>query len=76
MLEFYSFVLFPQSLLIGPVTFYSDYIQFIDGSKFEVQEINSEGKEVTVYREPSSAVSIDITMLNSLPFDFGILVIV
>lgn len=55
--EYLSFMFYPQGVLIGPIVYYANYSVFIEGTQHKVLEVNSEGKEVTVYREPSAAVS-------------------
>ncbi|XP_072175406.1 lysophospholipid acyltransferase 2-like [Diadema setosum] len=58
LLEYLSFIFYPQSLLIGPITYYGDYVKVIDGSKFLVKEKTSTGEEVLVYKEPSNKVAL------------------
>nr|XP_054749863.1 lysophospholipid acyltransferase 2-like [Lytechinus pictus] len=57
-LEYVSFMFYPQSLLCGPIVYYADYSVFIHGTKHKVTQVNSDGKAVIIYREPSAAVAI------------------
>eukprot|EP00057_Strongylocentrotus_purpuratus_P033689 XP_792401.2 PREDICTED: lysophospholipid acyltransferase 2 [Strongylocentrotus purpuratus] len=56
--EYLSFMFYPQGVLIGPIVYYANYSVFIEGTQHKVLEVNSEGKEVIVYREPSAAMAI------------------
>ena len=56
-LEFYSFIFNVPGLLVGPVCYFSYYIEFIDGTNFMHSVKNDKGEEVMVYKEPSSVVS-------------------
>ena len=56
-LEFYSFIFNVPGLLVGPVSFFPQYIEFIDGTNFMHSVKNEKGEEVMVYKEPSSVVS-------------------
>lgn len=55
-LEFYSYIFNFQGVLVGPLTFYREYADFIDGSNFNVNKNvvkNGHSASETYFREPS-----------------------
>ncbi|XP_032520676.2 lysophospholipid acyltransferase 6 isoform X1 [Danaus plexippus] len=52
-LEYFAYTLAFQTLMCGPVVFYSDYISFIEGD-----HVNGEGKSHMTEREPSPRLAV------------------
>ncbi|XP_033108573.1 lysophospholipid acyltransferase 1-like [Anneissia japonica] len=57
-LEFYSFIFCVSSLLAGPVCFFTEYIEFVEGSKFRKVVRDEKGEIKVVYDDPSSAGAV------------------
>ncbi|XP_077990303.1 membrane-bound glycerophospholipid O-acyltransferase 2-like [Glandiceps talaboti] len=52
-LEYYSYIFYFQALVVGPVCFYNNYIDFIEGRHIVPYVLKTkDGKEIVVHKEP------------------------
>lgn len=63
-LEYFSYILHFQGVMVGPMVFYNDYIEFIEGSQFLKHNINSNGDRT--FFEPSPISEVVKKVLASL----------
>ncbi|XP_033640139.1 membrane-bound O-acyltransferase domain-containing protein 2-like [Asterias rubens] len=62
-LEFWSYIFCPQGLLVGPVCFFSSYIDFIEGKNFSRKVKDENGEEKIIFDEPSSKWAVTTKLL-------------
>ncbi|XP_038051425.1 lysophospholipid acyltransferase 2-like [Patiria miniata] len=65
-LEYWSYIFCPQGLLVGPVCYFSSYMDFIRGKNFTRTVKDENGVERIVYEEPSSVRAVTIKSLFAL----------
>ncbi|XP_022105774.1 lysophospholipid acyltransferase 2-like [Acanthaster planci] len=65
-LEFWSYIFSPQGLLVGPICYFSNYVDFIQGNNFIRKVKNESGEERIVYEEPSSMRAVTMKSLFAL----------
>ena len=73
-IEFFSYLLSFQTLMCGPLVYFSDYIEFITGTNFEKAKEESRRKSIE-YQRPSPTKAVLYKLMTSTIFAVLVLVV-